>query len=118
MNTENIIYTTAHLAGIAAAENCTPNPMVVNYVSNGKPTQEVVEDGVCGFAWVKMPNRGKFVKFLKEQNIGRKDSYEGGYRIWISDFNQSMQKKESYARAFCEVLNQKGIKAFAQSRMD
>jgi hypothetical protein len=81
--------------------------------------QYYVGDGVCGFAWVKItPARGKFVKWLKDNRIGRSNSYEGGYDISISDYNQSLQKKEAYANAFAKVLVDKGIKAYANSRMD
>ena len=55
--------------------------------------------------------RGKFVKYLKDNNIGRKDSYYGGYTIWVSGFGQSMTRKENYARAFVKVLNENGLKS-------
>ena len=118
MKNPNQIYLEAHTAGMTAAQNCTPSAMVVNYVANGEKVREVVEGGVCGFAWVKMPNRGKFVNFLKQEQIGRKNEWEGGYHIWIGDFDQSMERKSSYARAFSKVLNENGIKATPHSRMD
>ena len=78
-----------------------------------------MSDGVCGFAWVNIkPARGKFVKYLKDNNIGRKDSYYGGYTVWVRGFGQSLARKESYARAFADVLTTNGIKAYAMSRMD
>ena len=43
-----------------------------------------VADGMCGFAWINIkPARGKFVKFLKDNNIGRKDSFFS--RVLLSD---------------------------------
>jgi hypothetical protein len=36
----------------------------------------------------------------------------------VRDFNQSLQKKEAYAYAFAKVLNQAGINAHVESRMD
>ena len=120
------VYAEAHAAGMAAGNGCTPTPMVV-----GTPTTPLgdaidyskdthyVSDGVCGFAWVNIkPARGKFVKFLKDNNIGRKDSYYGGYTVWVRGFGQSLARKESYARAFADVLTTNGIKAYAMSRMD
>ena len=120
------IYSEAHTKGMAAGNACTPTPMVV-----GEPTTPLgndidyskdtwyVSDGVCGFAWVNIkPARGKFVKFLKDNNIGRKDSYYGGYTIWVSGFGQSLERKSAYARSFAKVLDDNGLKAYSMSRMD
>ena len=96
----------------------TPTTPLGDDIDYSKDTY-YVSDGVCGFAWVNIkPARGKFVKFLKDNNIGRKDSYYGGYTIWVSGFGQSLARKESYARAFADVLTTNGIKAYAMSRMD
>ena len=120
------IYEKAHAAGMAAGNGCTPTPMVVgqpttplgNDIDYSKETYYVA-DGVCGFAWINIkPARGKFVKYLKDNNIGRKDSYYGGYTIWVSGFGQSLDRKSAYARAFVKVLNDNGLKAYAMSRMD
>ena len=126
MNTSQIIYEQAHAAGMAAGNECTPTPMVV-----GQPTTPLgddidyekdtyyVADGVCGFAWINIkPARGAFVKYLKENQIGRKDSYYGGYTIWVSGFGQSLARKENYARAFTSVLRENGLTAYNMSRMD
>ena len=126
MKTPQEIYSEAHSAGLAAGHGCTPTPMVV-----GQPTTPLgndidyekdtyyVADGVCGFAWVNIkPARGKFVKFLKDNNIGRKDCYYGGYTVWVSGFGQSLDRKSAYARAFAGVLNENGLKAYSMSRMD
>ena len=126
MNTSKTIYAEAHAAGMAAGDGCTPTPMVV-----GQPTTPLgndidyekdtyyVEDGVCGFAWINIkPARGAFVKYLKQNGIGRKDSYYGGYTIWVSGFGQSLARKENYARAFTEVLRKNGLTEYNMSRMD
>ena len=119
------IYTEAHLAGMAAGNGCTPTPMVVgqpttplgNDIDYSKETY-YVSDGVCGFAWINIkPARGKFVKYLKDNDIGRKDSYYGGYTIWVSGL-VDMTWIKNYARAFVKVLNDNGLKAYAMSRMD
>ena len=120
------IYSEAHTKGMAAGNACTPTPMVV-----GEPTTPLgddidytketwlVNDGVCGFAWVNIkPARGGFVKFLKDNKIGRKDSYYGGWTIWVSEFGQSVTRKENYARAFAKVLGDNGITAYNMSRLD
>ena len=126
MKTPQEIYSQAHSEGMRAGQGCTPTPMVV-----GQPTTPLgndidydketyyVSDGVCGFAWVNIkPNRGAFVKYLKENDIGRKDNYYGGYTVWVREFGQSMARKENYARAFTKVLSDNGITAYNMSRMD
>ena len=126
MKTPQEIYSQAHSEGMRAGHGCTPTPMVVgtpttplgNDIDYDKETYYVA-DGMCGFAWINIkPARGKFVKFLKDNDIGRKDSYYGGYTIWVSGFGQSLDRKSAYARAFAEVLNENGLKAYAMSRMD
>ena len=120
------IYSEAHSKGIAAGNACTPTPMVV-----GEPTTPLgndidyskdtfyVSDGVCGFAWVNIkPARGKFVTWMKKNNVGRKDNYYGGWTVWVSDFGQSIARKENYARAFAKVLGDYGITAYSMSRLD
>lgn len=77
----------------------------------------------CGFAWVNIkPARGDFVKFLKENKIGRKDDYYGGYTISsydVSGWNgQNMNVKEEQCYAFAAVLQKNGINAYVQSRID
>jgi len=80
--------------------------------------QWLVNDGVCGFASVIVkPANCKFAKYLKEQGLGRKHYY-GGLSMSVRDFNQSLQKKEAYAYAFVRVLEQNGIEAYVESRMD
>ncbi len=126
MKTPQEIYSEAHSAGLAAGHGCTPTPMVVgtpttplgNDIDYSKDTYYVA-DGMCGFAWINIkPARGKFVKFLKDNDIGRKDSYYGGYTIWVSEFGQSVTRKENYARAFAKVLGDNGITAYSMSRLD
>ena len=120
------VYAEAHAAGMAAGNGCKPIPMVVgtpttplgNDIDYEKETYYVA-DGMCGFAWINIkPARGKFVKYLKDNDIGRKDSYYGGYTIWVSGFGQSLARKESYARAFANHLNKNGITAYSMSRID
>ena len=120
------IYADAHAQGVKAGNACTPTPMIV-----GTPTTPLgndidyekdvhyVSDGPCGFAWINIkPARGKFVKFLKDNNIGRMDSYYGGYTVWVSGFGQSLDRKTAYAQAFASVLKENGLTAYSMSRMD
>lgn len=119
------ILETARQAGLNAGANHNPTPVVFgtaktilsNEIDYTQPTY-YEEEGLCGFAWVKIrPARGKFVNYLKQLGIGRK-SYEGGYDIRVSEFGQSYERKEAYARAFAKVLNDNGINAIPMSRLD
>lgn len=120
------LYAKADAAGRAAVEKLKVVPMVVghakgvfgNDIDYSRETY-FVEDGVCGFAWVNVkPANSKFAKFLKENLRARNDSYLGGVSLSISQYNQSLQKKEAYAYAFAKVLEEAGIRAYANSRMD
>ena len=119
------LYYKAVKAGQQAAAKCNPTPMTVQqHASPFNDTSPIVKewyvpDGVCGFAWVRLtPARGKFVAWLKLNGIGSGDSYAGGYSIWIHNYNQSMQRKEAHARAMADVLNEAGLVAYAESRID
>lgn len=111
---------------------CKPIPMIVgqaesifsNRIVPG--TEEIVNDGVCGFAWVNIkPARGDFVKQLKMRNIGNKGVY-GGYTISFYEIcskhrgSQSMQRKEAACRAFVENIKfyYPNLKIWVESRLD
>ena len=112
-------------AGKAAGEAAIPDPMVVveadpltgNKLDGGRSWQ--VNDGPCGFAWVKFYGLGNhsFGKWLLKQGVARK-AYPSGLQIWISAFNQSLVRKEACARAMAEVFKRHGFQAYADSRMD
>ena len=121
---EQSIYQQAHYKGNVAVEMTTVAPMVVQQRENPLDDnsrlvrQYFVSDGVCGFASVTVkPANSKFAKYLVENGLGRK-GYGGGVCMSIRDFNQSLQKKEAYAYAFASVLNEHGIKAHVESRID
>jgi len=118
------IYLDALRAGYKAVECATIAPMIVQGRANPLDDssevrhQWLVDDGVCGFASVIVkPANCKFAKFLKEKGLGRKHYY-GGLSMSVQDFNQSLQKKEAFAHAFAKVLNDNGITAYTESRMD
>lgn len=116
------LYTTARAAGLAAAAAAQVTPMIIqqhkNMLDDNSPVvkQYFVADGVCGFASVIVRNI-KFANQLKKLGIGRKN-YGTGWNISVSDFNQSLTRKEAYAHAFAKVLNDHGITAYTDSRMD
>jgi len=111
--------------GQEAAFACNPTPMhVVEHVNPLDDSSPVakryapVMGGVCGFAWVTVrPANSSFAKWLLCNNLARVGN-DGGAAIWISHYNQSMQRKESHAEAMATYLRKVGIKAYAGSRMD
>ena len=118
------IYQQAHEHGNLAVKMAFVTPMVVQQRENplnddSKVVREYfINDGVCGFASVTVkPANCKFAKFLVANGLGRK-SFNGGVSMSVRDFNQSLTKKEAYAYAFASVLNEHGIKAYVESRMD
>lgn len=77
----------------------------------------------CGFAWVKIrPARGRFVSMCKDQDIGRTDSFEGGYVIYNPSGNstQWMEAKEVGCSAFVQVLKRHypEMKVSVRTRID
>jgi hypothetical protein len=120
----NSIFYKAHNAGNAAVTQTTVTPMIVTQAANPLDDSSavvnawVVNDGVCGFASVIIkPATSKFAKFLVANQLARKH-YAGGVSMSIRDFNQSLTKKEAYAQGFAKVLNDNGITAYVDSRMD
>jgi hypothetical protein len=111
----------AHDRGRLAAELKVPTPMIVTGtgLDGVKHTYPPVMDGVCGFAWVNVsPCTTSFGRWLKRAGIVDRRAYHGGYDLWISDYGQSMERKEAHAQAVAETLREAGIVAYARSRMD
>lgn len=118
------MYWAAHAAGCAAAEAAKPVAMVVSEadVLTGAALPEgkswYVSEGACGFAWIKVrPGNCAFAKWLVKHGKAR-GSYTGGVDIWVSEYGQSVARKEAFASAFAEALVANGVKAFADSRLD
>ena len=93
--------------------------VVVGGVPGEAPKEYYEPEGMCGFAWVKIrPGNSSFAKWLVKNKLAR-SAYGGGVDIWISGFNQSVERKEACARAMAEVLrNELGVNAYADSRLD
>lgn len=117
------IYDKADKAGREAVEQADIRPMVVNAHTNVLDDTSTIKesyyvaDGPCGFASIEFPANTSWARWCKKNNIGNKHTGTG-YYIWVSEYNQSLQKKEKYASAFAKVLNGYGIKAYSSSRMD
>jgi hypothetical protein len=108
----------AHEAGMAALEAACPTPMIVTGGVPGEPPKTwYVEEGACGFAWVEFAGSTSFGRWAKKTGLASK-AYPKGLMIWVSEGGQSIDRKEAYASAFAKVLNEAGIKAYANSRLD
>lgn len=120
-----MLFANAHTAGMAAGEAAMPPTMVLRAHSNPLVLSPVgpayvVPDGPCGFATVKIrPANCAAAKFAaKHLDRWRRDSFAGGMVTSVSFFNQSMVRKEAYARAFAETLTAAGLTASSDSQMD
>lgn len=118
------LYDKAHLEGVASANEKVPTPMVVtmheNMFDDNSPIkyQETIQGGVCGFAWIKIrPANCSFANWCRKQEKGS-NAYGGGLSIWVHQYGQSMELKMAYASGFAAILQEAGIKAYADSRMD
>lgn len=134
------IHTEAVQAGLSALNACVPTPMIVqqhtNPLNDNSPVVKsyFVEDGCCGFAWVKVkadtPANRKFINGLKSAGLLANSNvvftthtewskcWDVGYSYWVHYGNQSLSKKEAFADAFARVLRDNGITAYSESRMD
>ena len=72
---------------------------------------------ICGFAWVKFAGNTAWGRWAKK-NINARPGYPNGLQIWISDYDQSYDKKVAYARAYANVLKLNGIDAYGDGRLD
>ena len=105
----------AHAAGMQAGRECMPIPMIV-CAHSGEPI-ECLDNGACGFAWVSFAGNTAFGKWAKKQGIAR-PHWPSGLCVWVSEFGQSVDRKAAYADAYARVLNDAGIPAYANSRLD
>jgi hypothetical protein len=104
----------AYKAGIEAGKNARPIPMYV--IDQGIPIDRI-DDGACGFAWIAFPGNTSFGKWTKKQGLAR-SHYPSGLCIWVSEFGQSVDRKDAFAGAYAKVLKENGIDAYAGSRLD
>lgn len=86
-----------------------------------KKYQEIGGDQLmCGFAWTTIkPGTSRIARLLKERYDAHKDYY-GGISVWNpGGLNvQNIDIKEAGARAFAEILQSNGVKAYHYSRLD
>ena len=111
-NEFHALYTEAQRVGWEAGRAITPRPMKVE----GWP---VVADGLCGFASVNIRDgRKPFCKWLVASGLASKDTYHGGISIWISDHNQSYERKGAHAKAMAAYLREHGYTAYVYTELD
>jgi hypothetical protein len=110
----SMLWNAAYAAGVNAVTAANVQAMVV---SDGKGKQWYVADGPCGFAWITVPGNSAFGKWGKAKGLFSK-GYPKGLMYWVGEFNQSIQKKQTFAAAAAEVLRKAGVDAWSGSRMD
>ncbi len=122
----------AHEAGVEAVKNVITEAVLVyqeTYPFSGvmdktKPSY-ILDDYPCGFSWVDVyplnkgnTRLGKEERKMLESAGFSKNDYTKTYQLWISAYNQSIQKKEAYASAYAKVLRENDIRAYSGSRLD
>lgn len=119
------IHAEAHEAGVRAANQAKPVPMIVeqhsNQLDDSSPVVQrwVVEGGPCGFAWIVVrPGNCSFARWAKKNVPLTAKHYYGGMSIWCPLGTQSMAIKENYCRAYANILQFYGINAHMGSRLD
>lgn len=125
------IFNKARIAATIAFRDCKPNPVIFGQAKDlfsnemVPGTEELVMDGLCGFAWINIkPARGEFVKFLKRNNIGHPGVYGGwtisAYNVGIPGSSQSMERKEAGCKAFVAVIKEyfPDMRIWVESRLD
>lgn len=108
-------YEAAHVVAVEAGRFAADTVMVPVMIVEGYAP---VLDGVCGFAWVNVPGNSGFGRWAKKTGLMRK-AYAGGVQLWVSDYGQSMTRKEAFAYAYADSLRASGVEnVYAGSRMD
>lgn len=75
--------------------------------------------GGCGFAWVVVkPANCRFARWLNTHGHASKSQYEGGMKLWVSNYGQNAAAKYAYASAYSDVVEKAGVKCHADSRLD
>lgn len=121
-----LVYEAAWEEGMEVGRTvkCEPMRVVqrVNPLDDSSPIVREypeVPDGPCGFAWVNIkPATSRFVRWLKKRDIGHRDTYYGGWTIWISEHGQSITRKSAHASALARALQAASVNAYSYSRMD
>lgn len=118
------LYDAAREAGLKAGADASPTPFhlieasILDEPLPGAKTY-TLPDGPCGFGWVTVPGAEPFAKWLLAQKgLAHRETRPARAVVWVSDFDQSHDRKLAYAHAFAVALNQNGVAAWADSRLD
>ena len=78
------------------------------------------EPGYCGFAWVTVHDKASTKLGRALKTVGFRKAYGGGLQLWNpgGSYTQSMDIKETGARAYAEAFQKAGINAYMNSRAD
>lgn len=113
----------AYAAGRAAGEKCVPTPVgwVQGDILTGRPVPgaavERCNEGVCGFAWVRLKGNTAFGRWARKAGHAR-PGYPSGLNISTRLMTQSMERNEAAACAMRDVLREAGIDCWMESRID
>lgn len=119
------LHQQAHAAGMAAGEAARPTPMVpvehADPFDDNSPVKRVyapVMDGVCGFAWVLVPDgNSPYARYLRDYLNARRGQH-GGRMLWVRAFGQSYERKAAYADAYAKTLQEAGVTAYPGGALD
>lgn len=116
------LFQRAYAAGMDALNAATPTAIIVTQSDIfGRPVEGAkqyrIDEGCCGFAWVRIKGNTGFARSMKSLGLFRK-AWDRGYEFWVSEGGQSVERKEAFARAFAKVLRDGGVDAYADSRLD
>jgi hypothetical protein len=128
------LFKSAELAAKEACAAARPTPMVVfqprsedwfsdreRDITRAVKVYPPVMDGVCGFASVVIrPGTSRAARYAVKMK-GFSKAYYGGVDKSMSrlcGMTQSLERKEAAARAYAKVLQEAGVMAYCDSRMD
>ena len=114
------LFTQAVMAGNKAGEEAIPRPMIVTGgILGGKKESWYVSEGMCGFAWVDVPDKTcELAQYMMIFERGYSDYPKVHAKYWVSEFNQSYERKLAYAKAMAKVFRDAGFEATYDSRLD
>lgn len=111
----DVIYQSAINKAQSAGENQIPMPMIVEQRANMSDDESpvvkswFVAEGLCGFAWITVnPGNCQFANWLKKRGEKCSDYYKG-VMLYVHGFNQSYERKRTYARVLADEL-ESGLK--------
>jgi hypothetical protein len=78
----------------------------------------IYTDGMCGFAWLTLPDgRAPFARWLRLNKIGYR-GHPRGWTIMASIQTQSLEREQKYIEAFAQVLKLNGFECTTHWRYD